>query len=116
MLYNTEQQNAWRKISGYDFFVDEAMANNAYTLESGLDYVVNFATIPDDQMKLTLDALKDIVVNASWQMVYAQTDEQFDQIWDQMVEDCEGLNAQEIIDWRIADLEKARQTRDSLSK
>lgn len=116
LLYNTEQQNAWRKISGYDFFVDEAMANNAYTLESGLDYVVNFATIPDDQMKLTLDALKDIVVNASWQMVYAQTDEQFDQIWDQMVEDCEGLNAQEIIDWRIADLEKARQTRDSLSK
>ncbi|MNV96473.1 hypothetical protein D3C71_1914880 [compost metagenome] len=65
-------------------------------------------------MKLTLDSLKDVVVNASWQMVYAGTDEEFNNIWDKMVKDCNDLGAQSIIDWRLADLEQAKETRDSL--
>ena len=88
LTYNTEQQNEWRELSGYDFFVDQAMANDAYILESDLDYVTNFTTIPDDATKLTLDSIRDVVVNASWQMVYAESDEEFDSIWNQMVEDC----------------------------
>lgn len=56
------------------------------------------------------------MVNASWQMVYAESDEQFDAIWNQMVEDCINLEAQDIIDWRLNDLEQARATRDALSE
>ena len=114
LIYNTEQQNEWRDITGYEFFVDQAMANDSYILESDLDYVANFAAIPDDTMKLTLDALRDVVVNASWQMVYAESDEEFDAIWNQMVEDCNGLGAQDVIDWRLQELEKAVEIRDSL--
>lgn len=112
---NTDRMKEWKEMSGYDSYVEQAMANNAYTLISELDYVTNFASLPDDMMKLTLDALKDIVVNASWQMVYAETDAEFDAIWEQMVEDCNGLGAQEMIDWRIEDLKKAKDIRDSLS-
>ena len=49
-------------------------------------------------------------------MVYAESDEQFDAIWNQMVEDCINLEAQDIIDWRLNDLEQARSTRDALSE
>jgi len=112
--YNTDQMNEWREYSGYDFYVEQAMANDAYSLTSELDYVANFTSLPDDMTKLTLDALKDVVVNASWQMVYAATDAEFDAIWEQMLQDCEGLGAREIIDWRIADLDKAMEIRDSL--
>ena len=74
-------------MTGYDYYVDQVMDAGNYYLTSDLDYVANFASIPDDMMQLTLDAIKDVVVNASWQMVYAESDEQFDAIWNQMVED-----------------------------
>lgn len=116
LTYNTEKQNEWRELTGYEYFVDQAMANDSYILESELDYVTNFTTLPDDTMQLTLDSIRDVVVNASWQMVYAESDEQFDSIWDQMVEDCNGLGAQDVIKWRLSDLENAKQIRDSLSQ
>ncbi len=116
IAYNTDQMNEWRKISGYQFFVDQVMANNAYHLTSDLDYIANFASIPEDMMKLTLDSLKDVVVNASWKMVYAKTDAEFDSVWDKMVKDANDLGAQVVIDWRLADLQKAKEIRDSLSK
>lgn len=49
-------------------------------------------------------------------MVYAETDEEFDKLWDQMVSDCEGLGAQEVIEWKLADIENAKKVRDSLEK
>ena len=66
-------------------------------------------------MDLTINAIKDVIVSASWKMVYAETDEEFNKIWDQMVEDCMGLGAQDIIDWRLADIENAIKIRDSLA-
>lgn len=113
---NTPQQQEWRDMTGFEYYVDQVMDAGNYYLTSDLDYVANFASIPDDMMQLTLDAIKDVVVNASWQMVYAESDEQFDAIWDQMVEDCINLEAQDMIDWRLNDLEQARATRDALSE
>ncbi len=114
--YSTEQMNEWRTMTGYDYYVDQAKANNAYVIDSTLDNIINFASLPDDTMKLTLDSLKDVIVNASWQMVYAEDTESFDAIWDQMVKDCEALGAQTVIDWRLEDLDKAKELRDALSK
>lgn len=114
--YDTEQMNEWREISGYDFYVNQAMANDAYVVDSKLDYVSNFTSIPDDVMKLTLDSIKDVVVAASWKMVYAQTDAEFEDIWNKMVADCNGLGAEDVIAWRLEDLENARAIRDSLSE
>jgi len=65
--------------------------------------------------QLDHDAIKDKVTTASWKMIYASSDSEFEQLWNQMVSDCEGLGAQEIIDWRLADIENAKQVRDSLS-
>ena len=58
-----------------------------------------------NEMKLTMDSIKDTVVNASWQMVYAESEEEFDKIWTKMVSDCKGLGAQELIDWTIKNIE-----------
>ncbi len=112
---SNQQQQEWREFSGYDYYVDQVMAAGNYSLTSDLDYIVNFASIPDDTMQLTLDAIKDVVVNASWQMVYAESDAGFDKIWNQMVKDCNDLGAQDVIEWRLNDLEQAKKTRDSLT-
>lgn len=115
-LNNTPQQQEWREFTGYEYYTEQVMDAGNYFLTSDLDYVNNFASIPDDMMQLTLDAIKDVVVNASWQMVYAESDEMFDQIWNQMVEDCTSLGSQDIIDWRLDDLKQAQTMRDALSE
>lgn len=107
---------SWKKTTGYDSWKDLIEDKGVYYSESPLKNVDTFCSLPEDSMQLVVDSIKDAVVNASWQMVYAESDEQFDAIWDQMITDCEGLGAQEVIDWRLADIEQAKQARDSLKK
>ena len=111
---NTANYSDWKEYTGYDTWQELLTDKGAWVSSGPLDNVINFASTPDDMMQLTVDAIKDVVVNASWQMVYAESDEEFNKIWDQMVADCEGLEAQDVIDWRLADLENAMAVRDSL--
>lgn len=47
-------------------------------------------------------------------MVYAENEATFNAEWDQLMADCEGLDAQSIIDWRLEDIQNAISIRDSL--
>lgn len=111
---DNDSYHAWQQTTGHENWAEWLEAEGAFYSESPLDNLNTFASLPDDTMKLTVDAIRDKVVNASWQMVYAPDDATFDALWDQMVADCEGLDAQSVIDWRLADLENAKKIRDSL--
>ena len=104
----------WQKTTGYDNWMEWLEEENAFTDQSDLADIDPFLSIPDDVMQLTIDAIKDIVVNASWQMVYADSEDEFDAIWDKMVKDSMELGAQDIVDWRLADTENAKAIRDDL--
>lgn len=105
----------WRETFGYDRFYDQLVDNDAYIAESPLDNVVNFCPQPDDTMQLTIDAIKECVVEASWKMVYSKSTEEFDKIWDQMLQDCIELDGESIIQWRMDELAKAKEMKDELS-
>ena len=111
---NDTYKNWEKSFAGYKNFTEMLEANDAYCLESDLDFISGFASTPDDTMQLTIDSIRDTVVNASWNMVYTNSDEQFESIWDEMVKNCEELGAKGIINWRLAELEKAKVERDSL--
>jgi putative aldouronate transport system substrate-binding protein len=112
---NSEDAIQWRESMGFKNFTALLKEKNAFTLVSGLDFVNGFASAPDDVMKLTLSAIKDVVTSTSWKMVYAKTDAEFEALWDQMIKDCKDLGAEEIVQWRMDDLEKALQTKNSLA-
>lgn len=105
---------AWQKTMGYDNFQDLLADKNAFIADSDLDNIAPFESLPDDTMQLTIDAIKDKVVTASWKMVYAEDDATFDALWNQMVTDCEGLGAEDIIAWRQADIENAKKLRNDI--
>lgn len=105
---------AWQKTMGYDNFQDLLADKDAFISESDLDNIAPFESLPDDAMQLTIDAIKDKVVTASWKMVYADDDATFDSLWNQMVADCEGLGAEDIIAWRQADIENAKKLRNEI--
>ena len=113
---NSETFIKWQKTTGYSSWVEWIEAEGAYYKEGPLDGIFSFLSTPDDVMQLTISAIKDVVVNASWKMVYAESEEKFDEIWNQMVADCEGLNCKDIINWRLADIDNAVAIRDSLAK
>ncbi len=105
---------AWQKTMGYDSFQDLLADKDAFITSSDLDNITPFESLPDDNMQLTIDAIKDKVVTASWKMVYAEDDATFDSLWNQMVADCEGLGAEDIIAWRQADIENAKKLRNEI--
>lgn len=104
-----ESFKSWQEVTGHESWKEWLESEDAYFNDPDMEDVNNFTTNPDDMMKLTVDAIKDKVVNASWQMVYAEDEASFDSLWDKMVSDCEGLGAQEIIDWRLGDLKNASE-------
>ena len=95
---NNENWSAWKETMDAEGLWDYTAKNDipVYT-ESVFAGVAT--PVPSDAMKITWATIKDLVVAESWKMVYAETDEEFDAIWDQMVEDAMALGAQDIIDW-----------------
>ncbi len=116
VVNDTQNQNEWRELTGYQYYIDQVMDAGNFFDVSVLDDVVNFASVPDDFMKLTQSAVNAEVIKASWQMVYANSDEEFEAIWKQMVSDCLELGAQDIIDWRLEDLKNALEIKLSLAE
>ena len=113
---NNDTFAAWQKTTGYNNWQEWLAAENAYASTSPLKQVESFLSQPDDSMQLIVDAMKTVVVDASWQMVYCESEEEFEKIWAKMVDDCIGLGAEELIAWRLADFENATAIRDSLAK
>lgn len=110
----SEENTQWVETFGYDTFTELLKANNAYTLNSDLANVIGFCPEPDDAMKLSIDAIKDTVVETSWKMVYAEDDATFETLWEQMIADCKELDAENIVSWRLDELNKAMDIKKSL--
>lgn len=50
-------------------------------------------------MALIRSQCGDLVADTSWQMVYAQSDEEFEQMWDDMTEQLNGLGWEELVEF-----------------
>lgn len=111
---NNDMYNRWKATTGYSSWHDLVETNDIRIYTSSLDYINSFLSNPDDSMKLTMSAINDTVVDACWKMVYAEDEATFTNIWNQMVQDCYDLGAEDLIAWRLSDIEVARAERDSV--
>lgn len=111
---NNDTYKMWKATTGYDSWDDLVEKNDIRVSSSSLDYINSFVSTPDDSMKLTMSTINDKVVDASWKMVYAEDEATFQAIWEQMVKDCEDLGAEELMNWRLADIENAKVLRDQV--
>lgn len=101
---------SWRKIMGYNSWQDLLADKNGLVAYNEIGETARFQKLPDDKMNLTIGSIADKVKEASWKMVYAESEAEFEKIWEQMVSDCEGLGAQEVIDWALKNVEQAVAT------
>jgi len=95
---NNDNWNSWKETMGAEDLWD-------YTEQHGIEVIqLNvfdgwIMDAPNDNQLLTIAALKDIIVPACWEMIYAETEEEFESIWDQMVKDAETMGANDIYSW-----------------
>lgn len=111
---NAQRQIEWREQYGYDTWFDLLEDKNALITSGRLVEADKFITQPSEDQKLIISALLDTILNASWKMIYAENDAEFQNIWDQMIKDAEGLGAKDIYDWAVADIENAVKIKDGL--
>ena len=65
---------------------------------------------------MTKAALKDIIVPASWRMVFAADETEFNAIWEEMKSKCESLGIDSLIQMKLDDIAAARAALASLSE
>lgn len=109
----SEGQAAWAKHYGYKDFIEMIKDKGNLVPKYGVNAAEFTEAITDDQ-NLIISAAKDIIVNASWKMVYAESDEEFEKIWANAVKECDELGFKMIYAWRASCLKLGIKTVESL--
>lgn len=111
----TETMARWQANYGVDsimdLLTDENIARDPFYIN-----INKFAAKPTDEQSLIVAAAKDIIVPASWEMVYAEDDAEFEKIWAGAVKKCEELGVKDLVEWRLSELENGKAIRDSIGK
>lgn len=107
--YETEDAQAWSARYGYKYLKDLLEAENKMTAVMDTSFVP-FLTPDSDDMKLTLAALKDVIVPSTWELIYAKDDAEFEQIWSRMKQNAEALGLEDVISYKVEDIAQAKKT------
>ena len=107
--YETEDAQAWSARYGYKYLKDLLEAENKMTAVMDTSFVP-FLTPDSDDMKLTLAALKDMIVPSTWELIYAKDDAEFEQIWSRMKQNAEALGLEDVISYKVEDIAQAKET------
>jgi hypothetical protein len=93
---------AWQETTGYETWTD--WLGDKFHASGPYDDIGNYTTntlVPSNAQLLVRNSLQTTVYQASWQMVTAKTDAEFEQIWTKMVSDCKGLGVVDLQKWLI---------------
>ena len=107
--YETEDAQAWSARYGYKYLKDLLEAENKMTAVMDTSFVP-FLTPDSDDMKLTLAALKDVIVPSTWELIYAKDDAEIEQIWSRMKQNAEALGLEDVISYKVEDIAQAKET------
>lgn len=104
----SEEAVSWSKHYGCNTF-RELMASEGIEPANMDSTFVPFLTVDDDAMKLTLAALKDVIVPGTWELIYAADDAEFEQIWNRIKTNAEGLGIDSVIEYKVNDIAQAKE-------
>jgi len=116
IMGNSDTLTKWKEDMGYDSWVELLQANDALYKTSVFDDVNSFTSAVPDDMSLVVNLLQQKVIDYTWKLYYAESDAEFEKLWDEMVKTCEELGSDDVIEWRMDELAKAQEIKDSLLK
>ena len=110
---NSETANKWKAFYGAED-VKELLGKDYGTPDFDKD-LDKFVQAPSDEQEVLFAAAQDIIITASWKMVYAETEAEFEKIWDDAVAECEALGIKELVEWRRGVLAEALEVKAALA-
>lgn len=113
--YNSANALDWKAHYGYTYLRD-LLNDKGWKQAVETEGYAAFLTADDDDMKMMKAALKDIIVAASWQMVFAKDEAQFEAVWADMKVKCESLGINAVIQYKLDDIAAAREIYASLAE
>lgn len=114
MSSNTDGQKEWAENYGYSDFIT-MLEDKGQKVARFHQNASKYAETADDSQNMIVAAAKDIIVTESWKMIYAKTDAEFEQLWNDLVEEVEELGMKDIYNWRVKALNDGLAIRDSLA-
>ena len=110
---SSDAANSWKAFYGADDL--KTLLGKDYGTPDFDENLDKFVEAPSDEQELLFKAAQDIIIQASWKMVYAETEAEFEKIWDDAVAECEKLGIKELVEWRRGVLAEAMEARDALA-
>jgi len=99
---------AWKKqYEGYDSITEYYVENNLLLSKPASLRLVEACP---ENIQLLIDSIKIGVVEKSWKMIYAETEEEFWNIYEEMYKEAEELGLQTVMDWANEAYAKADDT------
>ncbi len=115
IMNDNDNWRAWKETMGAEDLWDYCEQHDI-TVYAGDTFDGVSQPVADDSQLLTISTIKDVVVPGTWQCVYAESEEEFEKIWDKMVEDAMALGAQDIIDWYIENYKPSKAASTIVTK
>lgn len=109
-VYEIDQD--WRDVTGANS-VNEYMLKTDYIVQPGSDYA---ASVKSDELKTTWAQVSTAITTGSWKAMYAESDEEYDKIVDEMIKDANGYGYQECLDWCLDEAEIRYAREQALAK
>ena len=113
--YSVDLAKDWTEHYGYTY-LKELLEDKNWPQAIQTEGFSAFLTPDDDAMIMTKAALRDIIVPASWRMVFASNEEEFDSIWNETKSQCEALGIDDVVQYKLDDIANARELWASLNK
>ena len=115
ITYSTELAKDWTNHYGYTY-LRKLIDDKNWPVAEQTEGFTSFLTPDDDIMALTKASLKDVIVPASWRMVFAADEAEFDAIWADTKAKCESLGIDYVVQYKLDDIAAARETWNAITK
>lgn len=113
----TDLFESWKETyPGYSGFREMLLEKGQFINEPFNANAASFADPVSDNDKLIMSAARAELVAASWKMIYAKTDAEFEQLWADAKAKCEEAGIKAVYEWRVAELEQGIIERDKYLK
>lgn len=93
---DTQMVKDWRAKYNAENPVDYFKKNNKLVVSPNISVALEAYT---PEMEVIRNQCNECVCDASWQMIYAKDDAEFDAMWDKMTKDLDGLGFQDLMAW-----------------
>jgi putative aldouronate transport system substrate-binding protein len=90
---STKLDKQWQEAYGADHMIDYIVKNNMVSVAAGSSYV---APTDSEDIKNARSQCGNVVLNTSWQMVFAKDQAEFDSLWADMKTQLQGLGWENI--------------------